>query len=465
MVRALQKKFIVSAMIAVTLVMALFLMAVNVSNYLSVRRDTERSMLLISDKYGLGIPGNRPGPGPGADDGGSDGSAQGELPEDLKDSPRGDLPELPGAFRAGFLRGGEDLSLEQYFAVRVSAEGEVLYTDLAHVASVDAETAREMADAAGESGEDRGRVNGYIFRKSTDAASGSATYTFLDARQQTRSVLRTLVLTLLVGGVSWILVLLLVIFLSRRAIMPIARNIERQKQFVTDAGHEIKTPLAIIQANADVLELHMGGNKWIDNIRSQTKRLGSLTQNLLLLSRMEEGAAAEAPAEEFDAAAVLMETVDQYREVAESRGVRLTCETSEGKMPVRLQRDAYIRLLNILLENASKYVRDKGFISVILEKSDGGGRSRGSEKGISLRVTNDCDTPPEGDPERLFERFYRSDKARTQKTGGSGIGLSVARAIAESCGGSIRAVLEKDPDTGREDRICFRLILPSGRKQ
>lgn len=426
MIRLLQKKFIRTAMLAVTVVMLVFLAAINVLNDYTMRRDGTKTLQLILAGYAQEA-GNEPG-GPGA--------------VKKPDGPAGARKE-PGAASAAPGEGAADsvpekpaeevtqeaLAFEQFFFVHFAEDGRVVDTDTSHTMALEETEAQALAAQAWSKGEAEGRIGTYRFRRMEDRAGGGSRYVFLDTRQQQRAVFRTLLVTLIVGAVTWVLMLLLVMAMSRRAILPIAQNMERQKQFVTDAGHEIKTPLAIIQANADVLELHLGANKWIDNIRSQITRLGSLTQNLLILSRMEEGEAASVPAVRFDAGEILLETLQPFREGAELRSVDLLEHIEEGVM-LTWQKDAYIRLLGILFENAVKYVREGGFIEISL-------RREGRE--VVIEEKNDTEAELTDDPDRLFDRFYRADKARTQKTGGSGIGLSVARAIAEQGGGSIRA--------------------------
>ena len=435
-------------MIAVTLVMVIFLIAINLLNRYTAERDAAKTLQIILAGETPEEPGGRnPGMEMPAMRGEKPGEVSGaEMPDFPETNSMAEPPVKPSGEEASENAGEEPpvkpeteaareaLTSEQYFSVRLSEDGKLIEADAAHVASLTEDEMGSLAAEAAADGRERGMVGHYRFLRAEDRTRGETRYIFLDAGQETRAVLRTLLVTLGVGAVTWVLMLLLVIFLSKRAILPIAENIERQKQFVTDAGHEIKTPLAIIQANTDALELHMGANKWTDNIHAQVTRLGSLTQNMLTLARMEEGAVKALPAEAFDAGAALLEALRPFREMAEVRGVAIKEDVPGGAVLV-WQRDAYLHLLSLLFENAAKYAREGGFIEVRL-------RREGKEVVISER--NDCAGPLTGDPERLFDRFYRADQARTQKTGGSGIGLSVARAIAEQGGGRVSAAYESD---------------------
>lgn len=255
-------------------------------------------------------------------------------------------------------------------------------------------------------------------------------------------VLSMLALSGAVGLLCWLGMLALVVVLARRSIAPVAESIEKQKQFVTNAGHELKTPLAIIQANAEALELHQGESKWTRNIKAQTRRLGGLTANLLTLARMDE-TGDPPPAQPVDLSDLVREMTASFRETAGLRGILLE-ETVPPGIVVRSERGHLTQLLSILLDNGVKYTDPGGTITVVLARSG---------KGVRLVVTNGPARLPE-DPARLFDRFYRGDPARTQQGGGYGIGLSAAQAIVRAWKGTIRADAEGE-------RVVFTVELPS----
>ena len=455
MVKTLQKKFILTAMIAVTIVMVIFFAAINILNLFSVNRDAEKTLQLImaekiqSVSDAEGPKGSGPGSGKEPDSKPNDQDSNPEKPEERSDPP----PEKPGVSsslepkRPETEAIRESLSSEQYFTIKIDENNEIVDSDFSSIAQMTEEDAYSLLEDALEKNSKSGIVDGYRFLR-IDAPSKGSHFLFLDSRQQQKALFRTFIVTVAVSAATWLFTLLLVIVLSRRAINPIAENIERQKQFVTDAGHEIKTPLAIIQSNADVLELQLGSNKWIDNIHSQIARLSSLTQELLMLSRMEEGAAAGLLTETFDAGSGLVEALAPFREGAQIRGIQIHENVPGGVLAV-CPREAYLRLLSLLFENALKYTRDGGYIDITLTQAN---------KKVQIIQKNDTATELTGDPERLFDRFYRSDKARTQNKGGSGIGLSVARALAEQIGGSIHAEY-----TGNYE-ITFTVRIPGPKR-
>lgn len=247
-------------------------------------------------------------------------------------------------------------------------------------------------------------------------------------------------LALSAGGeaLCWLGMLALVRVLARRAIEPVAESMEKQKRFVTDAGHELKTPLAIIRANTEAMELHQGENKWTRNIKAQTERLGGLMENLLTLARMEEGAGLP-PAQPVDLSLLAWETAESFRETAALRGIALEENLAPG-VTVSAYPEHLIQLLSILLDNGVKYTAPGGQVSLTLTGEGGG---------ACLQVRNAPARTTEEDLSRLFDRFYRGDPARTQKSGGCGIGLSAAQAIVTAWKGTISAAREG------EDTVVF----------
>ena len=279
----------------------------------------------------------------------------------------------------------------------------------------------------------------------TRMVSGKA-IVFLDTSNDIVSYIRVLLLSAAIGIVCWGLMLVFVILLSKRAIRPIAENIEKQKQFVTNAGHEIKTPLAIIQSNTEAMELYNGENKWSRNIKEQTVRLSGLMKNLLMLARTDEGAA-QAVSSELPLSDLLSDMTKGFVPLMDEKHIKLHTDIQPDVI-LRADKGQTEQLVSILLDNAVKYTNDSGKISIELQKS---------EKRIKLTVRNTCENLPNVTPDKLFDRFYRADAARTQKSGGYGIGLSVAQSITAANKGSISAEYIGD------DIICFTVRFQNDR--
>ena len=232
-----------------------------------------------------------------------------------------------------------------------------------------------------------------------------------------------------------LLVLLLVVLLSRRAIDPVVRSAEQQKQFITDASHELKTPITVIATSLKVLEMEVGQQKWIDKARAQTEKLTALVNSLVTLSRMDEETS-PLKREPFPISDAVRETAESFTELAASGGHALTVDAAPG---LTCCGDEYAvrQLVSILLDNAVKYAAPDSPIGLTLVKS---------RRGVTLTVSNRCEDAAHIDTSRLFDRFYRADPARSGGNG-FGIGLSIARGIAEGHRGSIAAAVSGDTIT------------------
>lgn len=313
----------------------------------------------------------------------------------------------------------DDMMSVRYFIVRFDAQGTVEAVDTASILSVTDDEAREYGTEVLQKGKESGITGGFLYFVKSDESAKTAA--FVDVSSQITSILNVAVISVIIVAIAWVLMLVFVSALSRKAIAPIAENISRQKQFVTNAGHELKTPLAIIMANTEALELFNGETKWTRNIKAQTQRLSGLMQNLLTLSRMDE-ADLNLPMEEFDLGELAAEAAAPFEEPAREKKLSFSVRTPSIR--VKANRSTIGQLVGILLDNAVKYTPEGGEILVT---------ARTEGKTVILEQSNTIDPADvEEDPERLFDRFYRRDEARTQKKGGYGIGLSAARAIAQA---------------------------------
>ena len=420
MIRTLQKKFIITAMTAVTVLLLAVLGVLNVVNALSNTRQSEALLNELGMRSAAAPLPNGPGP--------ENPQFFGQQPAVAEGSPdSGSSPHGYGRFRRGFLDEPMDENTRLsavYFSVQMDERCAVTSVDVSHIADVTEEDAASLAlslDVDRESG----TVGDYQY-KIFPTPEGGYRVLFLDSATRHRSVLRVLLLSALLGGISWLAMLGLVILLSRKAIRPIAENMERQRQFVTDAGHELKTPLAIILANVDAMELRNGESKYSRNIRSQAQRLSELTKNLLTLARADESGT-DARTEVFDLSALCRETFGMFREAAELKHIELRTEIEEG-ISFHGDREKMAQLCSILDDNAVKYCPQGGTVTANLSR-DG--------RNIRMTVSNTVSEPP--DTERMFDRFYRGDSSRNQKGGGFGIGLSAAETIVKLHKGSITA--------------------------
>lgn len=433
MVKQLQKKFIISAMLAVTILLVVLIGGINVFNYLTTSGDNDRLMEMLcysfetSTKWNADTTDNTQPPQSinGTQQNTTDASGNQNNP-DFPPQDNGTKPP-DDKKNNGFGRHDKNaVDYARYAAVAIDKNGNIIRTDVTHISSLTEDEATAITEALKNTAAGTGTYSGFQYRISETKRAEGKVIILLDNSMQISSFFTVLFISVGAGIFGWLMMLLLVILLSRKTIAPVARSIEKQKQFVTNAGHEIKTPLAIILANTDAMELHNGENKWSRNIRAQTLRLSGLMQNLLMLAKMDESST-KLPMCEFDISTAAEDTVGAFIEPAALKGIMIEQDIKKG---IRLSgnRDSIVQLMTVLLDNAVKYTESGGVIRAGLY---------GSEKNITLSIANTCE--PIDHPEKLFDRFYRGDSARTQKNGGYGIGLSVAQAIAELHKGSITA--------------------------
>ena len=237
--------------------------------------------------------------------------------------------------------------------------------------------------------------------------------------------------SVLISMVVIVSVLLLIILISKRVIAPIQQSYTKQRQFITDASHELKTPLAIISSNADVLEMENGDSKWTNNIHNQVDRLTSLVNSLVVFSRMEEKDTVERT--RFDLTETLKSRIEEFRELADFKKRYIITEIHD-KLNYYGEQASIVQLIDILLENAIKYAPEGSDILVYLKKN---------RKYAILKVSNKADVK-KGDLGKVFDRFYRLDESRNSSIKGYGIGLSMAQLIAEKHKETIRAYAPED---------------------
>ncbi len=239
----------------------------------------------------------------------------------------------------------------------------------------------------------------------------------------------------------WFLVLILYIIImsrySEKLLQPFAENDEKQKRFITNASHELKTPLAVISANMEMEEATGGRSKWTESTRRQVSKLQALIENLVVLSRL--GEVREVDMTDINLSAATAETVEAFRSVIESSGKRCTIDIAlnvHGKTEKR----SFQQLVSILMDNAAKYCDESGEVHVTLS-----GRGRG--KGARLAVSNTYAQGRNVDYSRFFERFYREDSSHNSAKAGFGIGLSIGKEIVERFGGKLQASYAGDTIT------------------
>ncbi len=392
MLKKLRIKFIGVAVSSVFLVLVLLLGCINIVNYMNVI-DAADQRLDVLETYGGTFP--------------YDGTLLGSL------------------FRYKF--SAEAPFDSRYFTVTINEKAKVASVDVGHIASVDTRSAAQLAYSLYQKQKTEGFSSDFRYRAvDTD---GGVLYIFLDCGRELNTFRNFFRATLTASAVGLTLVFVFVCIFSKAAIKPTAQAYEKQKRFITDAGHEIKTPLAIIGAANEVIELDNGESEWTDSIRNQIKRLTSLTEKLVMLAKMDEAGDATVKTQ-FSLSDAVNETAESFSAVAAAKGKTLNISVEPG-INFTGDENAIRQLVSLLTDNAMKYSNEHGTVNVGLRKNG---------KKAEITVYNTVDYITSGDHREFFERFYRADGSRSVKTGGHGIGLSVAEAIVNAHKGKITAV-------------------------
>lgn len=408
MLKKMQWRFIRAAMASVFVVLTAIVVCINVLSYTSTTNRIDGMLNMIMER-------RNPGELPFGDGGGRD-----------EWDFRRESPEMRYMMR--------------FFSVQIDENGENINVSRDFIASISEEDAIEYAKTVLS----KNKTNGFYkeYRYLVQNNDGTEKVVFLNSANELRFIKTLLIISCATAAVSLLAVFILIAAFSKKAIEPYVRNIEMQKQFITDAGHEIKTPLTSISTSADVLAMDYGENEWITNIQKQTNRLAKLVTNLVTLSRLDE----PVPFPEktvFSLSDLLWEASESFDVLAKAKGKSFE-HSIEDSLELCGDRETVRQMISILLDNALKYSDEKGNINV---------KAFRKKKNTVIEISNTCILPENIDLNRLFDRFYRPDKSRSTNSGGNGIGLSIAKAAAEVSGGTITA------ERVNENEILFRIIL------
>lgn len=410
MIKQLKRRFIALAMAAVTVVIIVIVGFINVTNYHSILDDINQTMQTLVDNHGE-LKKN---------------SSQTRLPnpeqEQKSHAKPGMKPTMPSSTTSATL---EMPYTTRHFSVHITGSGEIR-ADTDNIAAIDQDTAVSMAQYVLTLNKEHGFLNSY--RYSIVRKDQSSWVCFLDCANKLASVRTYLGYGCLVSLLGFAVVFAVLFLISGRVIKPIAESYEKQKRFITDAGHELKTPLTIIRADADVLDTELSDNEWLQDIYLQVDRLTELTNNLVCLSRMDEekNALAIIP---FSLSDVVFETVQSFQSVANLKGNNIILRV-QPTLSMRGDEKTIRQLVSILLDNALKYgIPD---YDVVASLQDSG-------RYHTLTIENAVSNMMSGQQNHLFDRFYRADESRNSQKGGYGLGLSIAKSIVSAHKGTITA--------------------------
>ena len=444
MIKKLKIRFIILAMVSLTILLAGIVAGMNIINYRKVVSDAdtrldvleENSERLTGKKNG-GIMSGMPEPPGSYEDTGDEGD-------------RSDRDQQEFFGHGG--RGGPSMTRDEaeearFFFVTLDKNGDVEETNIDRIAAVDSSEAADYAEKALSSGEDKGFVDEYRYSVSYNGEGRKIM--FLDCGRVLESFRDFLRASVLMSLAGLLIVFAVMCYFAERIVRPVAESYDKQKRFITDAGHEIKTPLAIIKANLDLMDMQMddvesahGKSAETDELRDglgeiggQVERLTDLTNDLVYLSRMEEAESSLVMTDE-PLSDIVSESVSSFEPLAREQGRTIAADIAPA-VTVKGSAKELEKLMSILLENAVKYsaapAEDEGAaqIQVALRKE---GRS------AVIEVRNSTENEQTNEMlSHVFERFYRADASRNSQTGGHGIGLSMANAIVNAHDGKITA--------------------------
>lgn len=419
MIKKLRRRFILIAALCLLLVEVLIIGSINIINIVRINRDENQLLELLSENDGKFPEFFKHGKGE-------------TMPPPNEDEKKmRERDELHKSFNA------ETKYQTRYFTVSYNKDGSLERIDTGHIAAVSSSDAICYAEAAAEKGGQNQYIDNFKYIIS-EKENGGTLYIFLDCQKDIATKNSFLAISVSIAFTGYLLVCIMIIIFSKRAVKPFIEGYEKQRRFVTDAGHEIKTPLAIISANTEVIEMTSEPSEWTESIKNQITRLDGLIANLMSLARMEENSV-KYMFREFDFSSAAKDTVEPFIILAETKGKRLETHI-ENSLLYTGDEGAIRQLISILVENAVKYCDDGGVIRVELHISS-------KRKNIQLEVINSCENPPEGDLSKLFDRFYRYDESRSRDDGepksGYGVGLSIAKAVCEVHKGKISAKTDK----------------------
>ena len=387
MIQKLKKKMVAAIMFYITLIILVLLLLISIVPFIREYRDVKNTLLHRAVDLNPAAPSGQNDRKPGNEE------------------------------KTGGNRKKDGESAAFFLEAVFNENGELLFWNSNRTGYYEAVDVLEFQAAVSEKGQEFGIYNQsyYLYR----TFPNHSILLIQDNSISFHNLLVTLMVTAVSCAAAWVLLLFLSIWMVRRMTAPIADAFQKQRQFISDAGHELKTPVAVISANADVLQNEVGENRWLSYIRQETVRMDDLIRNLMLLTQMDDRENRDVLSD-FD----LSETVEgaalPFESLAFERRISMEMQVAPG-ISLRGNPSEICQLVGILLSNAIEYGDEGGTIRITLTQQ---------HKKAVLSVLNTGIGIAPGELERIFDRFYRVDKGRGRKTGNYGLGLSIAMEIA-----------------------------------
>jgi K+-sensing histidine kinase KdpD len=403
MIKKLQIKFIIITMLATIIVIGGIYSVIIIENYRTTNRQIDELLNLIVENDGT-------------------------MPE---------YKERKDEF-ADFITKETQYST-RYFTIKINNSNEIIETDMKSIVSVTQEDTEKILTTILKDNKTSGYYENYKYK--IVQKSDKKLIVFLDCTTQLNNLKSTTQKSLIIIAIGLVIVFIIVSVLSKKILKPLVQSLEKQKQFITNASHELKTPLAVITADIDVLEMTMGeDNEWINSIKKQTNSLDTLIKSLLNLANIEERKN-KLELVEFSITNVINEEIQEFKSLLKNKHINF-----DSSKDVAMVGDinSIKQLIAILLDNSIKYTPDEGVIEISAERYG---------KGTKIEIANTCENAKNINTKKLFDRFYRDDKSRNKKKEGYGIGLSIAKSIVDLHKGKITVEVNK------KEMICFKIII------
>ena len=430
-IRRLQKRFILLSMTSLAIVIFIISCLMNIGNLITSRTMIKSLLTEICDNKGV-LPEL-------SDEGTDDEERDADI--SYTDTLHYDLLSIFGNDRNVDALSPGYRDSTRFFAVLFNVDDSLREIKTERISAINTDAAVELARMAKDLGEGFGR-SGAFYYKYDRYRDGSSIVVYMDCTAEIRAYLRVFYISMIIGLSLLLFAFPVICFFSNRAVQPEIRNAERQRQFITNASHELKTPLSVIRANTELLELMEGENEWTESTLRQVDHMNDLIKNLVLLSRSEETVDRSAMAE-INVTDALRETVETFTPVATQAGRTLTGDIQDE---IRIVADSGTieQLASLLIDNAIKYCDEGGTVSVNAAKKG---------KGLRLVVSNTYAEGKNQDYSRFFDRFYRADTSHSEQKKGYGIGLSIAQNIVQMYRGSIDV-------SWKDGVISFTCMIP-----
>ena len=406
MIKKLRFKFILVSLFSIFVVLASIIAAINIHNYYKVEQNSNTVLTqIIAQGFDNPVPpgGDPLGPPPPLRAPGEDGPNDGER--------------------------NDRLMSEHYFLIAFNSDNTIYKQDFNHIFSLSDTECTNLAFEVLNKNLTEGKYNQYRFL--VQEKDGYKYVAFVDQYLKLEEAKTFLVSSLIISSIGYVVIGALIVGASFFVFKTSEESYKKQKQFITNASHELKTPLTIISTDVELVEMDNGKSEWTESIKDQVERLTKMTNQLVTLSKIDEQDFKNFPKEDFSISELALQCLDTFSPSFAKENLDLKYQV-EPNVSYFGNKGAIDELLHVFLENALKYTKDKGSVFALLKKE----KSR-----VVISIKNDVKDASKIDPDQLFDRFYRSPD--TGKSG-SGIGLSIAKEIIRIHKGDVKVNLENN---------------------